>query len=74
MKIKLWKDNLKAKEYEMEASEIIKGFLKSEYYQYYNVNRWLSVYISDELNSVFETEKFELLKKEYFKQKNEKEK
>ena len=68
MKIKLWKDNLKAKEYEMEVSDIIRRFKTSKYYEYYNIDRWLPVYIMDELKSSFDVKDFELLREEYFKE------
>lgn len=74
MKIKLWKENLKAKEYEMEVSKIIEGFKSSLYEEYQNVYRWLPVYISFDLNSSFDTTKYQLLLDEYFKQKELKEK
>ena len=68
MTIKLWKDNLLKNEYEMEVSDIIRRFKTSKYYEYYNIDRWLSVYIMDELKSSFDVKDFELLRKEYFKE------
>ena len=69
MKIKLWKDNLIKNEYEMEVEEIIKHFMKSKYEEYYNVDRWLPVFINCDLHSTFDIKDFDLLKKEYFKQR-----
>ena len=69
-KIKLWKNNT-GEEYEIEISELVKGFIQSKYFEYHNIHRYLAIFITIDLNSGFEIEDYDKIIDEYFRQKKE---